>query len=112
VSGPGRGGTGNRRYRRNREVLLAHSDVCAICGHPGSRTADHIISDPLWPRDPMTGKRLPGFDELGNLQPAHGTMGPYQPANPCPTCHRLCNQSKGDGRRSRREVRPQSRQWL
>jgi hypothetical protein len=111
VSHSGRAGTGNAVYRRNRSILLATApDVCAICGHGGTMTADHIISDPLWPRG-ADGRRLPGFDELGNLQRAHGTMGPVQPANRCPTCRRLCNQSKGDGRR-RRYVRPQSRRWL
>lgn len=111
MSGPGRGGTGNAFYRRMRATLLATSDICALCGHGGARTADHRISDPQWPRDPLTGKRLPGFDALPNLQPAHGSMGPNQPPNYCPTCGLLCNQAKGDGRR-RRMARPQSRKWL
>jgi hypothetical protein len=110
VTGSGRGGTGNAVYRRNRAILLAQDDRCGICGHPGARTADHIVSDPRWPRGD-DGRRLPGFDDLANLQPAHGTLGPYQPANRCPTCGRLCNQSKGDGR-VRQVVRPQSRRWF
>ena len=106
----GRGGTGNRRYRRNRAVLLAASDVCALCGHPGAQTADHIVSAPAWPRG-ADGKRLPGFDELANLQPAHGSMGAGRDRvqNRCPTCGQLCNQSKGDGRR--RQVRQSTRDW-
>lgn len=97
--GSGRGGTGNRRYRTNRAILLARDQICGICGHGGAQTADHIVPDPLWPRD-SDGKRLPGFDELDNLQPAHGTMGAGRGRqNRCPVCLRLCNQSKGDGRR-------------
>jgi len=102
----GRPGTGNARYRRNRALLLAADDVCGICGHPGSRTADHIIRPALWallfPDDPD------GCDDLPNLRPAHGTMAPRAPVNRCPTCGRLCNQSRG----SRLPAsRPQSRQW-
>ncbi len=112
MTGSGRSGTGASAYRRNRAILLASNDVCAICGHPGSLTADHVISDPLWPRGP-DGKRIPGFDALGNLQPAHGTMGSGRATvhNRCPTCGRLCNQSKGDGR-ARRPSRPSTRRWL
>ncbi len=103
----GRSGTGNARYRRNRELLLAQTDRCALCGHPGAKTADHKIADPQWPRDGY-GRRLPGFDELANLQPAHGTLGPWQKPNPCPTCGQLCNQSKG----ARVARRPQTRDWF
>jgi hypothetical protein len=109
----GRGGTGNAVYRRNRALLLLSNDVCALCGHSGAATADHIIPDFLWPRD-EAGKRLPGFDDLGNLQPAHGTMGAGRNVtqNRCPVCHKLCNQVKGDGRRRRGAGRPQTRRWL
>ncbi len=112
MTGSGRSGLGASRYRRNREVLLASNDTCGICRHGGSRTADHIVPDRMWPRGP-DGRRVPGFDELGNLQPAHGTMGAGRDRvhNPCPTCGRLCNQSKGDGR-AHRPARPQTRQWL
>lgn len=102
----GRGGTGNYRYRRNRGILLATTDRCGICGHPGSKTADHIIDDKHWPRDAF-GKRLPGFDELPNLQPAHGTLQPGK-VNRCPICGRLCNQSRG----AREQRRPQTRDWF
>lgn len=102
----GRSGTGNKRYRRNRALLLATLSTCGICGHEGATTADHVIPPKLWaklyPGDPQ------GCDDLPNLRPAHGTMGPHQPARPCPTCGRLCNQSRG----ARLPVaRPQSRQW-
>jgi hypothetical protein len=113
MSPSGRGGTGNASYRRNRALLLAANETCALCGHGGARTADHIIPDRAWPRGP-DGKRLPGFDDLGNLQPAHGTSGAGRAVlhNRCPTCGKLCNQSKGDGRAHRRPVRPQTRRWL
>lgn len=110
MTGSGRSGTGNARYLRNRAIVLATSDVCGICGHPGSRTVDHIIPAKTWPRG-SNGRPLPGLDDVGNLQPAHGTMGsgPGRLHNPCPVCGRLCNQSRG-ARRSRQ--RPQTRAWL
>ncbi len=114
MTGSGRAGTGAARYRRNRAILLSASDLCALCLHPGARTADHKIPDRLWPRD-ARGKRRPGFDELGNLQPAHGTMGGGRSRvhNRCPTCGKLCNQSKGDGRTRRgAPPRPSTREWL
>lgn len=109
MTGSGRSGTGNAVYRRNRAILLSQSDLCALCGHRGAKTADHKISAKLWPRD-LYGRKLPGFDDLTNLQPAHGTMGSGlgRRHNPCPTCGRLCNQSKGADVRSR----PQTRDWF
>jgi hypothetical protein len=77
--------TGRRPYRRNRAIVLAASDLCIICGHPGARTAEHVVPHSLG-----------GTDDVDNLAPSHGTMGPH-PANPCPTCGRLCNQSQGNG---------------
>jgi hypothetical protein len=103
----GRSGTGAYTYRRNRSILLATTNRCALCGHGGAQTADHIIDDRRWPRD-RYGKRVPGFDDLSNLQPAHGTMGGRQPDNPCPVCGLLCNQVKG----ARPARRPQTRVWL
>lgn len=110
MSGSGRGGTGNAVYRRNRALLLVGNDVCGICGHGGSMTADHIIPAKLWPRD-ASGKMMPGLDDLANLRPAHGTMGAGRAVahNRCPTCHRLCNQSRGAGPRP---PRPQTRRWV
>jgi hypothetical protein len=87
--GSGRSGTGNSRYRRNRLLILEASDVCGICQHGGAATVDHLISAKHWP----VGQ--PGFNDLANLQPAHGTLGATSDVNRCPTCHRLCNQSKG-----------------
>ena len=87
--GSGRAGTGNRRYRRNRVTVLMASDVCGLCGHPGSATVDHIVSARYWP------KGVPGMDDVENLQPAHGTMGGTGLVNRCPTCGLLCNQVRG-----------------
>lgn len=98
--------TGGSRYRHNRAILLALDDVCGICGHPGARTADHIIQPKLWARLFPDNPR--GVDDLANLRPAHGTMAPGQPPNPCPTCGRLCNQSRGS---TLPVARPQSRRW-
>ena len=107
----GRSGTGARPYRRNRAVMLAESpDVCGICGHSGTLTADHIIPARLWPRGP-DGRHLPGLNDRANLQRAHGTMGAGRARvqNRCPICNRLCNQSKGGGPRP---LRVATRKWL
>ena len=107
----GRGGMGNRRYRRNRDIMLALSDICGICGHTGAKTADHIISDTDWPRD-SDGKRLPGFDDIENLQPAHGTMGNTGAVNRCHVCGLLCNQRKGEHSHVQYRTEPnRSRDW-
>lgn len=90
----GRGGTGNARYRRNRLIVLSASDICGICGHPGAATIDHIISAKRW-----IGSKF-DFDDIPNLQPAHGSLGRTGMTNRCTTCGRLCNQSKGAGRAS------------
>jgi hypothetical protein len=103
----GRGGTGNAVYRRNRALMLASDDVCRICGHGGSLTANHVVPAKFWPKD-AAGKPLPGMDDLSNLEPAHGTLDPGR-INPCPVCGRLCNQSLG-ARAPR--GRPQTRSWL
>lgn len=111
-----------REYAKNRARLLANTDVCGLCGHHGAKTADHIVSWRNWPRDP-DGRMFPGFNSLGNLQAAHGTMGAGRDKihNRCPVCNRLCNQSKGAGRPAGAPVRldrfpeaatrPASRKW-
>ncbi len=103
----GRSGTGGSRYRRNRAILLARNRTCWLCGHDGASTADHVISAKLWPRD-FAGRKLPGFDELPNLAPAHGTMGNTGLVNRCATCGRACNQVRGARVAT---SRPQSRVW-
>lgn len=109
MTGSGRSGTGNRRYRTNVQIMLAANDTCGICGHPGAQTGDHIVPAKLWPRG-ADGKHLPGLDDLANLRPAHGTMGAGRGRahNRCTTCHRLCNQSRGAGRARR----PATREWF
>jgi hypothetical protein len=110
MTGSGRGGTGARPYRRNRALLLATApDVCGICGHGGTLTADHIIPARLWPRGP-DGRPMKGLDDLSNLRRAHGTMGAGRDRlNRCPTCGRLCNQSRGTGGAA---ARVETRRWL
>ncbi|MFE2323596.1 HNH endonuclease [Streptomyces sp. NPDC059385] len=65
-------------YRKQRARLLAESDVCHLCGHPGADVVDHLTpvsrgGDPLDP---------------DNQAPAHGI-------NRCATCGRNCNGEKG-----------------
>ncbi len=91
-------------YRRNRAKLLASSDRCWLCGHGGAATADHKIPDKLWPRDQF-GRRVPGFDDLANLAPAHGQGGNM--LNPCPMGCGYCNQRRG----VREVLSPRSRDW-
>jgi 5-methylcytosine-specific restriction endonuclease McrA len=95
-------------YRRNRRILLSLSDFCWLCGHPGARTADHIVSAKDWPCGP-DGKHLPGLDALENLAPAHGTAGSRATGslNRCPTCRLLCNTARG----TRSIMSARSRAW-
>lgn len=113
------GRSGTHEFQQNRQsVLLRDGGICALCGHPDARTVDHIVSAPDWPRD-LEGKMVPGFDGMANLQAAHGSMGSNatrkEPDNRCWRCDhvkgRLCNQSKGDGRRAPR-ISTNSRRWL
>jgi hypothetical protein len=66
-------------YRKIRAQILAASDICIMCGHPGSDAADHVI--------PV--KRGGARKDPGNLAPIHGVDG-------CPTCGRKCNNEKSD----------------
>lgn len=69
-SGPARYGAQRGLYNRNRKIIIATQDICAICGKPVdkkikspdpmSATIDHII--------PLT---KGGSNELDNLQLAH-----------------------------------------
>ena len=69
--------SGAARQKRNR-AILAKSDVCHICGHPGSDAVDHVI--PLAKGGSDT--------DPGNLKPAHHDV-------PCEACGERCNRSKG-----------------
>ena len=61
---------------RNRRIL-AQSDVCHICGHPGSDAVDHVQAFS------RTADESPA-----NLKPAHHAA--------CPTCGEPCNLRKSD----------------
>jgi hypothetical protein len=94
----GSGRSGVHKFQKNRLIVLDRSDVCGLCGHAGALTVDHVVSKPYWPTSgPMADK----FDDLTNLQPAHGTLGSSGRINYCPECvsptgHRVaCNQTKG-----------------
>ena len=69
--------SGRKRQERNRRILAA-SDVCHICGHPGSDAVDHVI--------PFARCYALGIDPEAptNLKPAHHDVAPY------------CNRRKGD----------------
>lgn len=92
----------SREYRRNRELVLAASQQCWICGHEGADTADHLISLRDWPEG------VPGFNDISNLAPAHGHAGcQYCPLENGKT--RKCNFSRGAGKFN--ADRNQSRRW-
>lgn len=71
-------------WRRIREIVLGISDVCGICGHPGSNDVEHIISRSEAPEL---------AEDLENFQPAHGAN------SMCFICDpdngRNCNGEKG-----------------
>lgn len=67
-----------RAWRRTRDRILRASDICHICGHPGSDAVDHKLA-----------KAAGGTDAASNLGPAHHDT-------PCPTCGHRCNREKTD----------------
>ena len=69
--------SGSARQRRNARILAA-SDVCHICGHPGADAVDHVI--PL--------ARGGSDTDPANLKPAHHDVA-------CPDCGERCNRAKG-----------------
>lgn len=75
--------SGASRQRRNRRILAA-SDVCHICGHPGSDSVDHVKALAL-AADEAEASRLD--NDPANLRPAHHDV-------PCPTCGHRCNREK------------------
>ena len=90
-------------YRKTVATMLANSDLCWLCGHPGARTADHVISVKAW--FALHGSYA-GVNHPANLRPAHGTKGRFN--NPCPVCGVLCNQVRGAGQA---QAEPHSRVW-
>jgi len=93
------GGPTGRPWRRLRAAVLAASDVCVLCGHPGSGDVHHLLARSL------------GGDLLdpANVGPAHGAL------SPCPWCNLACNQSAGAGGhatpRPRKPVAVYTRDW-
>lgn len=75
------GHTGHR-WRKLRKEVLRDSDVCWICGAPGSTTVDHVVPVSLDERRAL---------DRTNVRPAHLS----------------CNASRGNGRRGM----PTSRPW-
>jgi 5-methylcytosine-specific restriction endonuclease McrA len=80
------------QYRKARARLLAESDVCHLCGHPGADVVDHVI--------PVASGADP--EDTSNWLPAHGVRR-------CPTCGRNCNGEKGA--RARTSGLSTSRDW-
>lgn len=74
--------SGRKRQDRNRRILAA-SDVCHICGHPGSDAVDHVV-----PLNPRAGGQV-GTEDPSNLRPAHHDVD-------CATCGRRCNREKSN----------------
>jgi 5-methylcytosine-specific restriction endonuclease McrA len=98
---PGVPRANGHRYRVARAAVLAASDTCWWCGHPGADQADHVVPRSV---DPTQDVANPA-----GLAPIHGTAGcPY-----CPLVHgkrRRCNQERGDGTRYQRNAQ-RSRDW-
>lgn len=67
--------TGQARKQRN-DRILATTDTCWICGHPGADAIDH-----------KTALANGGTEHPTNLAPAHHFQ-------PCPTCGHKCNREK------------------
>lgn len=102
----------SRAFRKRAQFVIARDGgMCWLCGHAGAITADHVIPYKHWPKD-ANGQPLPGLDMPENMKAAHGTRGTAL-ANPCPTCGRLCNQSRGSGGGTANAAQPErhSRPW-
>lgn len=82
-------GRSDRRWKeRTRPAILAASDVCHWCGHPGANAVDHVYI----PLSVDVDRRH--ANDPDNLAPIHGREG-------CPICptnrgrRRVCNNEKG-----------------
>ena len=64
--------------REQHKRILRASDICHLCGHPGSDAVDHIV--------PF---HRGGSEASSNKAPAHHFK-------PCETCGKRCNRVKGD----------------
>jgi hypothetical protein len=76
------GGPSGRPWRRARARVLAASDVCYLCAHPGAGAVDYVISRKLRPDLAL---------DPANLRPVHGSL------SRCPVCRRACNESAAIG---------------
>lgn len=88
-------GRTTRRFRRQRARLLAESDICALCGHGGADSADHVVARSV---DPALA------EDEDNLQPMHH--------EPCPTCGRRCQRDKADRPMAEVAQLKTSRDWF
>ena len=79
-------GAHGAEFYRNRAAVLASSEICYFCKHPGARQVNHIIQ-----------RRHGGSNRISNLAPAHGhddSRGRSGIDYRCPTCGDACNQSR------------------
>jgi 5-methylcytosine-specific restriction endonuclease McrA len=74
-----------RAQQKANKALLAASDVCWLCGHPGADAVEHKI--PL--ATATTPQEYAHLDQGWNKAPAHHTLA-------CPTCGIKCNRVKSD----------------
>lgn len=72
--------TGHRYRQARRQMFADRGTICHLCGHDGATDADHLVPISLDPDQPV---------DPDLMRPAHGVTG-------CPTCHRRCNQSRGN----------------
>ena len=72
------------RWRKIRASVLAASDICGLCDHPGSDSVDHVIPRALC----LMAGRLDLIEHPANLRPAHHRR--------CPVCGVHCNRLRAD----------------
>lgn len=71
-----------RRGRQLRAEVLAESDICWRCGHPGADTAGHVI--PWTVRPDLAYTRSNIKPEHGRRRPEYGCPGNYASGNRAP----------------------------
>jgi hypothetical protein len=77
--------TNTRAQQAENKRILAASDVCWLCGHPGSDAVDHKTALAT-ATTPEEYRRL---DQAWNKAPSHHFA-------PCPECGIKCNRVKAD----------------
>ena len=88
------------RYRQLQKRVRSWGDPCALCKQP----IDYSLTTYVDPRDGRR-KRHPMSFEVDHIVPIAQGGDPYDPAN-AQASHRICNQMKSDGRRSRKKPPP------